>query len=299
MSGSIRSATGIAAVAVAVFIAGIILWRTTGGWTDFPNVAYSAIELAPLPAGDEFQVDFKPTQVRTLVPTATMTPISQETPMPKAPIPKKPSHSDGELIIGTIHPVLEVDRYEFSWNADDKVLVRIVRTSKELSPQFKVYHPDSTIVCSSIKTRLVLVESECSLPVTGTYSVLVSDQLGTQTGDYVLTVNHLNHSSSVSVNLGEPVNGVFESGTEIDQFSFEGEDGIGVVVRMVRTSGDLSPQFRVYRPDGTLLCGSLPTNFVLVETECSLNESGTYNILVSDYGGSQQGGYALSIQRSY
>ena len=38
---------------------------------------------------------------------------------------------------------------------------------------------------------------------------------------------------------------------EVDTYSFSGTSGGQVLVRMAATSGDLDPQVRVYRPDGT------------------------------------------------
>ena len=87
-------------------------------------------------------------------------------------------------------------------------------------------------------TNSALVERECGLAVSGTYSILVSDQVGTQTGDYTLTINYLNHPSAVFVDLGKPVIGDIASGTEMDQLSFEGQEGSGVFVRIKSTDLD-------------------------------------------------------------
>jgi len=235
MSFSIRSVVRIAAVAVAAVIVGNILWWMTGGGTDLLNIVNIDSENAPIPTGREFNVSEQPTQVRTPVPTPSMTRLVRDTPTATPPNPKEQSATDGKLIIGTINSVLEVDRYVFSGDADDRVLVRLVRTSGDLSPQFRVYHPDGTSLCSSLVTNSALVERECGLAVSGTYSILVSDQVGTQTGDYTLTINYLNHPSAVFVDLGKPVIGDIASGTEMDQLSFEGQEGSGVFVRIKST----------------------------------------------------------------
>ncbi len=192
MSFSIRSAVLIAAVAVAAVVIGNVLWRITGGGTDLHNIVNIATKNVPIPTGHEFNVSEQSTQVRTPVPTPGMTRLVRDTPTATPPNPKEQGAKDSKLIIGTINPVLEVDRYVFSGDADDRVLVRMVRTSGDLSPQFRVYHPDGTSLCSSLVTNSALVERDCALDVSGTYSILVSDYGGIQKGAYALSIQRSN-----------------------------------------------------------------------------------------------------------
>ena len=192
MSVSIRSVAHIAAVAVAAVIVGNILWWITGGGTDLLNIVNIESENTPIATGHEFNVSQQLTQVRTPVPTPSMTRIVRDTPTATPPNPKEQGANDSKLIIGTINPVLEVDRYVFSGDADDRVLVRMVSTSGDLSPQFRVYHPDGTSLCSSLVTNSALVERDCALDVSGTYSILVSDYGGIQKGAYALSIQRSN-----------------------------------------------------------------------------------------------------------
>ena len=67
---------------------------------------------------------------------------------------------------------------------------------------------------------------------------------------------------------------------DVDEFTFVGQAGERIRVRVVETSGTLTAFTQLLRPDGTLLCSTTATNL-----DCTLDQSGTHTILVSDFGG--------------
>jgi hypothetical protein len=80
-------------------------------------------------------------------------------------------------------------------------------------------------------------------------------------------------------------------------YIFEGMPKDQVLVRMTKLSGSLSPQIRVYRPDGTLACSN--NDAIAAETLCTLTVSGTHAILASDFYGSGIGTYNLEIDTGW
>jgi uncharacterized repeat protein (TIGR01451 family) len=77
--------------------------------------------------------------------------------------------------------------YTFAASADDKVLVRMSKSSGTLWPGITVYGPDGTKLCEAYSSSTAEIAS-CYLTSTGTYTILAYDGFnGTFTGDYSIT----------------------------------------------------------------------------------------------------------------
>ncbi len=96
--------------------------------------------------------------------------------------------------------------------------------------------------------------------------------------------------------FGEVVQCSISAPAETDTYTFYANSGDIIIARMSRSSGDLTPELRVFDPAGLELCSDWDT--VLSEiASCTLTESGTYSILAGDYGGTKTGDYYLYLQR--
>ena len=76
-----------------------------------------------------------------------------------------------------------------------------------------------------------------------------------------------------------------------DCYSFAGTAGDQLRLRLLKTSGLLSPTQEVVRPNGTTLCG--PSGGDLT---CRLSKTGTFVILVEDSAGTNTGIYAIAVR---
>ena len=83
---------------------------------------------------------------------------------------------------------------------------------------------------------------------------------------------------------------------EHDTYAISGEAGDIVRLDISRTSGSFNPYVAVYRPDGTLLCSDGTIGSALTH-QCTLAVSGTYVILIGDWGINNTGGYDFYLQR--
>lgn len=95
--------------------------------------------------------------------------------------------ASGETLTGTITPAGETDSWTFSANTGDAIVVRVGETATTaFSPKIQLLSPTSVLLGTSTST----VGAEIAVTATnsGTFSVIVSDNAGTQTGDYRLTV---------------------------------------------------------------------------------------------------------------
>ncbi len=193
----------------------------------------------------------------------------------------------GQTLPASIITSAEMDTYTFSASAGDKVLVRM---SKDLLANFwpgiRVYGPDGTKLCELNSSNSTTAEiASCSLPGTGTYTILAYESsYGMYADDYHLYLQRLNNPGDpISISFDLTLSGSIITTAEMDTFTFAASMGDRVLVRMIKTSGNLWPGVRIYGPDGTKLCEMHSPNSVIAEiSSCSLPGAGTYTILAFD-----------------
>jgi hypothetical protein len=91
--------------------------------------------------------------------------------------------------------------------------------------------------------------------------------------------------------------GSIDLAVELDTYTFNGTDGDEVLFSVTPTSAGLDPDFDVYRPDGTRLCGDQHSGNSMVQEQCTLDASGTYTLLVGDYLANETGTYELLAEK--
>jgi hypothetical protein len=133
---------------------------------------------------------------------------------------------------------------------------------------------------------------ECQLEADGVQTILVS---GSNGGEYGLSVQRTNEPADATpMGLGETVSGVLATAAEMATYTVEGQAEDVVVLRLAE-SGEaaLTPEIRVYGPDGTEYCSDW-TYEPILSFECQLEADGVQTILVS---GSNSGEYDFSLTR--
>ena len=204
----------------------------------------------------------------------------------------------GHTLSGSITTGAEADTYTFAATAGDKVLVRMSPAAGgTLFPDVRVYGPDAAKLCDEYSSGTAEIAS-CSLPSTGTYSILALDDFGTGTGGYELYLQRLNNpGNAVSGAFGHTLSGSITTGAEADTYTFAATAGDKVLVRMSPAAGGtLFPDVRVYGPDAAKLCDEYSSGTAEIAS-CSLPSTGTYSILALDDFGTGTGGYELYLQR--
>lgn len=204
----------------------------------------------------------------------------------------------GDLLAGAVTDPTEVDTYTIEGEVDDQLIVRLYRSTNTLQPWFRLYSPDGAFRCEGYAGRFV--ETGCTLPIAGTYTLLVADAtLGrAETGDYRLQVQRLNNPIGVTaLPYGEQLTAAIDPAAEMDTYTFNGEVDETIVVRMHRTSNTLQPWFRLYDPKGNFVCQGFAERFV--ETACDLKMAGRYTLVTADASSPREltGSYGLYIQR--
>jgi hypothetical protein len=198
---------------------------------------------------------------------------------------------------GSISDTAEVDTFTFMGEVDDRIFVRMRRTSNVLQPWVRIYTPNGGLLCQGYGARLF--ETVCTLPQAGRYTALVADASDGRldTGNYSLYFQRLNNPGAAQVLSGRgAVNGVIDEPFKVATYAMSGQVDDQIALSMVRTSNTLQPWIRVYNPSGELLCQGYGATRAEIDS-CTLSRNGTYTILLSDAsnGRIETGGYSLNL----
>ena len=164
----------------------------------------------------------------------------------------------GQTQTGTIGAAAQTNTYTFSANAGDVFDFTLTATSGSLSPEIQIYNSSlkqiataSPGFCDGSTVELNTV----TIPVTGTYSVWVSDCSDTNTGNYALYSQRITGPlDAVALPLGETEAGTIGLAAQSNTYTFTANAGDVIDFTMTVTSGVLSPKVRLYsETTGTLV----------------------------------------------
>jgi hypothetical protein len=205
----------------------------------------------------------------------------------------------GRPITNFISRSAKVDSYFFAANAEDRVILRAIRTLETFQPWVRIYGPDGLLVCEAHNERWIDFH-ECTFPRTGNYTILMSDgsRSRRETGSYQLYMQRLNFPDNyeiVTVNQDTP--GTIVEVGQINTLLLQGQADEKVIIKASRASETVHPWIRVYQSDGRLVCEAYGEREA--KQECLLPRTGQYTILVSD--GSRErkeiGQYIFSLSK--
>ncbi len=210
----------------------------------------------------------------------------------------------GQTVTGTISSPGQKNDYTLVANANDVVDFTMVATSGNLSPEIQVYNPTGGLVaqnwnygCSGSTLEL----NSVTLPVSGTYTVVISDCSGSNTGSYNLYVQRLNNPSGAeNLPFGETQTGVIGSAAQSNTYTFSANANDVIDFTMVTTSGGLSPKIRLYGPNGGYVAQNWNygcSGSTLELNSATLPSTGTYTVIFGDCSDTLSGDYVIYAQR--
>jgi hypothetical protein len=191
----------------------------------------------------------------------------------------------------------EIDCYSLS-NAKDGQRLQIGLQSSSGTPMWAVVDGAGDRVCSGTSS------GECRLSGSSGWSVLVEDSGARETYDYSLALRRLDDPEGCS-SLGDPgvwsftaaaIAGTIEGPLHTRCYTFTrklGEADSDYWFQAIRTSGELQPQWRVYDPDGALVCQGSGAGF----NSCPVREFGQFAVVVEDSSQAQAGSFELTAKR--
>jgi uncharacterized protein YfaP (DUF2135 family) len=207
----------------------------------------------------------------------------------------------GQMVSGTITQPAEMKTYTFSAKVTDRIWIGTATTSGGLDPYIRIYRPDGTLLCSSYGATGGFLEiNNCSVPLTGAYTILAADFGLTEPGSYNLSLQRLNNPERYSpISLGQTITGTIDTALDTRFFTFTATAQDSVLIAMAVISGTLDPQIRLYGPAGILICEASRSSGGVAEIKgCILPASGLYIILANDFGGTETGSFTLSLRQA-
>ena len=216
----------------------------------------------------------------------------------------------GELVNGQNHTgeiISPSDQHiwTFSANSGDFIHLTMARITGNVQPQIRLLSPTGellNVVQGGGRSTQLVVDN---IPVSGTYRVIVGDWGADASGEYIIRLAQAPQEFMVPVgdDGGELVNGANQTGSislaDIDQWSFAAEAGDFFHLTIARTSGNsLQPQIRLLSPSGDILNlvqgGGSSTELVMNNAP----ESGTYRVIVGEWGADGEGEYILRLAQA-
>jgi PKD repeat protein len=217
--------------------------------------------------------------------------------------------SYGQTVSGMLTANPDLDAHTFTAAANDRVIVTMGFTTSGPDPYIRIFDPDGNSLssCQAFKTNTghgnPAEFSHCLLPSDGTYTLIVSEFLGDETGgNYNLSIERLNNTAA-TMSYGDTVSNMLSTAVDIDAHTFTAAANDRVMVRMGFEATGPDPYIRIFKPDGsTAYCNIWSANtgsrYSAEITNCLLQAAGTYTIIASEFSGDEIGGdYSVTLER--
>jgi hypothetical protein len=203
--------------------------------------------------------------------------------------------ASADVKTGNISGVGDLDAFTFTGTFGQRVLVDAVATSGAgFNTGFALYPPGGGPAANyTTGDRL-----ELQLGATGTWTVVVYDNGFDTPGSYELSLLNVTGGpvTSASDADGGPIlsnqikNGQFNQGADFDAYTFTGVAGQRVIFTAVATGPNNNTNMTLYPPGGITNEGTTSAD----QMEVTLQRSGTYTLVLEDYGDDNTGPYTLS-----
>ena len=197
-------------------------------------------------------------------------------------IPVSHALTNGGVTSGFISVPDETDSYTFNAAAGDSIRLSL---SGSITMWMQVYEPGGALLANSQSAI-----AKDSLVSGGTYTVLVSANSATETGDYDLHYarapggNEHGALSDHDLRTGDITRG------DLDSYTLTVDAGDSI---RLNVSGSITMWMVLYAPDGSRIGNSQSTI-----AQDSLAQAGTYTVVISSYTAHQTGDYDLHYARA-
>jgi len=225
--------------------------------------------------------------------TGSMALHLQRTNNPTAEVPL----TYGSTESGALTQPASTDAFTIEGNAGDQILIRLAQGDGDLFPHIRFYRPDGQFIDGAFGSTFAEHHS-ASLPVSGTFTILVMDHPGGDIGAYHIHVQRLNDPvSAITIEAGETHTGSLVDLADAHAYRFTGTAGQRVLLRMAETTSEIEPRLTLHDAEGTELTGLYSYDVAMINA-FELPDTGPYTIMASDYYGDEIGTYALHLQRT-
>ena len=241
----------------------------------------------------------------------TLSEGSDAPPTPQVPTPQAGpgTIAYGDTVTGSIQGATAEMRYTFTAQAGDVIDIRMNNTSGNLDPLLILYGPNNQELARDDDSggNFNAYLSGYIIPSNGTYTIAAT-RFGTSEGTFSLTLTRADSAPIVSpppptgnaIAYGQTINATLGGTTGSLRYTFNGQVGDQIEIRMDRTSGDLDPLLILLGPNGQEVArdddGGGARNAYI--RSLTLQASGIYTIIATRFGeaaGTSSGNFSLSL----
>jgi len=209
----------------------------------------------------------------------------------------------GQTQTGTISTAGQSNACTFSANDGYVMDFTVTVTSGNMSPKIQIYGPTGQLIASNNPfdcSGSVVELDTVTLPSTGTYTEIISDCSGSNTGSYVAYSQSTNDPSGAApLPFGQTEAGTIGSPALNNTYTFTAN--ANDVMDFTIAAEGISPKIRLYSPSGELVAYNNPfdcSGSVVELDTVTLTVVGTYTVLVGDCSDTLTGSYDIYSQRT-
>ncbi len=209
------------------------------------------------------------------------------------------SISIGNLVSDEIPSPGDIHAFGVEVESGDVLLIRVNRTSGGIDPEITLLHPSGYVIATVGGDGTGHAEMlSPRLMDSDTYTILIRDPDGEQTGGYNLAVQAVNRPVNATTFYYDGyLRDSLRLFAQLNAYRFQASAGDVVSVEMIAVDRLLSPSIRLFGPDGKLLGRNTAANFALI-SNVVIPKAGQYVIIAADDIGDETGEYFLVLLRS-
>lgn len=202
----------------------------------------------------------------------------------------------GDDLTASILVLGEEDTYTFSGTNGDKITIRMRGLSSSFDACLTLKNPSDVVIATSCPMNDLAVIN-ITLTETGTFTIVASDDLGDNSGNYGLSLHILNNAAfSQAMSCGSDLTVSVGQLAAMETFSLAIDSGDILRIQARDVSSTFGLKVQLFNPLGTLVISAIEgvNGLALIDNYVS-NMTGDYTLILSD----EEGYYTSSIGVSF
>lgn len=197
----------------------------------------------------------------------------------------------------SLDKIAEIDAYTITCAAGDQLQIRVADLAEDMEPNIALCDNNGNILASDIDNEDA--EISYNIPVSGSYTLIVKDDKGNDTGTYSVALQVVNSNSCAQyLDCGNATfRTTLENENEIDVYSFKANAGEIINVQMRGYLNGIDPLLKVFDKNGNMLASDYINGAMASINDLVIPEEGLYTITAEDRNGNDTGDYGFSFQR--
>jgi hypothetical protein len=197
------------------------------------------------------------------------------------------------------------DSWTFEGNVSDRVMITAYGTSGGVAPVIYLYPPGggSYEIYAGVGGASAIINHQ--LLTSGTYTIIIRDYALNNVGDYALSLAKMpgavtspTDPDGGTILPAQTVTGTLNLASDTDLFQFSGNANDRVMITAYGTSGSVAPVIYLYPPGGGSFEVYAGVGGAGAIIDHQLLTSGTYTIVIRDYGLLRVGMYTIALEKT-